>query len=107
MAEIDKQNVGYVDKAMHEDYHDSFVFKGKPGPISNSKKEYIKYLSEKKIGGVERKVEVNSLEIMDQFGIVRSKLESKVMKFDGIFTFYKDGDNWVLIKAILVADKKE
>ncbi|WCL49209.1 nuclear transport factor 2 family protein [Leptospira sp. GIMC2001] len=106
MSEIDKQNVDYVEKAMHDDYHDSFVFKGSPGAISSTKKDYVKFLSEGKIGGMDRKVEISSLEIMDQFGIVKSKLESKVMKFDGNFTFYLNGKTWVLIKSIIVAEKK-
>lgn len=107
MNEIDKQNVSYVEKAMHEDYHDSFVFKGKPGAISSSKKNYIQFLSEGKIGGIDRKVNIASIKLMDQFGIVHANLESDAMKFEGQFTFYLEGKNWLLIKAIIVAENKE
>ncbi|NCN09423.1 MAG: hypothetical protein GW938_06220 [Leptospira sp.] len=44
---------------------------------------------------------------MDQFGIVHANLESDAMKFEGQFTFYLEGKNWLLIKAIIVAENKE
>lgn len=106
MKEIDKRNVPYVDEAIHKDYHDSFVFKGSPGAYSSSKKDYLSFLSEGKIGGVERTVAIKNIEFLDQFGIVRSNLESKVMKFDGIYTFIREDNKWKLLKAILVAEKK-
>ncbi|HMV43321.1 MAG TPA: nuclear transport factor 2 family protein [Leptospiraceae bacterium] len=106
MGQIDKQNVSYVEEALHKDYHDSVWIKGASGVFSSTKDDYLGYLSKGKIGGMDRKVEIRNLEILDQFGIIRSKLESNVMKFDGGFTFFLENNQWKLIKVVMVAEKK-
>ncbi|TGL40360.1 nuclear transport factor 2 family protein [Leptospira perdikensis] len=106
MKNIDERKVSEVESAFHSDYTDSVSIKGSGSIFSSDKTKYIESLKEGKIGGVEREVKVHSIEFLDQFGFVKADLESKVMKFQSVYTFYNDQNGWKIIKAVVVAEKK-
>lgn len=106
MRNIDERKVSEVESKFHGEYADSVYLKGSDTIFSSNKTNYIQSLKDGKIGGVERKVRIHSIDLMDQFGFVKVELESKVMKFQSMYTFYWDQNEWKLIKAVVVVEKK-
>ncbi|MBM9589928.1 nuclear transport factor 2 family protein [Leptospira sp. 201903075] len=106
MKNIDERRVTEVEFGFHSDYTDSVSMKGSGSVFSSDKTKYIDSLKEGKIGGVERDVKIHSIEFLDQFGFVKADLESKVMKFQSLYTFYLNDEGWKMIKAVVVAEKK-
>ncbi|MBM9548012.1 nuclear transport factor 2 family protein [Leptospira sp. 201903074] len=106
MRNIDERKVAEVESKFHGEYTDSVYIKGSDSIFSSNKTNYIQSLKEGKIGGVERNVRVHSIDFLDRFGFVKADLESKVMKFQSMYTFYLDQNEWKLIKAVVVAEKK-
>ncbi|TGK88566.1 nuclear transport factor 2 family protein [Leptospira bourretii] len=106
MKNIDQRKIAEVESGFHSDYADSVSIKGSASVFSSDKTKYIDSLKEGKIGGVDRAVNIHSIEFLDQFGFVKADLESPVMKFQSLYTFYNDQERWKMIKAVVVAEKK-
>ncbi|WP_167482937.1 nuclear transport factor 2 family protein [Leptospira mtsangambouensis] len=106
MKNIDERKIAEVESGFHPDYADSVSIKGSASVFSSDKTKYIDSLKEGKIGGVDRAVHIHSIEFLDQFGFVKADLESPVMKFQSLYTFYNNQDGWKMIKAVVVAEKK-
>ena len=106
MKNIDERKVSEIESKFHSDYADSVYIKGSGSIFSSNKTNYIQSLKDGKIGGVERDVRIHSIDFIDQFGFVKVDLESKVMKFQSMYTFYFDNGEWKMIKAAVVAEKK-
>lgn len=106
MKNIDARKVSEVESKFHSEYADSVYIKGNDSIFSSNKTNYIQSLRDGKIGGVERDIHIHSIEFLDQFGFVKADLESKVMKFRSMYTFYFDQGEWKIIKAVIVAEKK-
>lgn len=106
MKNIDGRNVSEIESKFHSDYADSVYIKGNGQVFSSNKTNYIQSLKDGKIGGVERQVHIHSIDFIDQFGFVKVDLESNVMKFQSMYTFYFEEREWKLIKAVVVAEKK-
>lgn len=106
MKNIDQRKIAEVEFGFHSDYADSVSIKGSASVFSSDKTKYIDSLKEGKIGGVDRAVNIHSIEFLDQFGFVKADLESPVMKFQSLYTFYNDQERWKMIKAVVVAEKK-
>ncbi|WP_244279920.1 nuclear transport factor 2 family protein [Leptospira brenneri] len=106
MKKIDERKIEEVESGFHTDYTDSVSIKGSASVFSSNKTKYLESLKEGKIGGVERSVSIHSIDFLDSFGFVKADLESPVMKFRSIYTFYLDQGAWKIIKAVVVAEKK-
>ncbi|TGK78158.1 nuclear transport factor 2 family protein [Leptospira montravelensis] len=106
MKNIDERNVSEIESKFHSDYADSVYIKGNNTIFSSNKLNYIQSLKDGKIGGVEREVNIQSVDFIDQFGFIKVHLESKVMNFHSMYTFYFEEGEWKLIKAVVVAEKK-
>ncbi|TGL13545.1 nuclear transport factor 2 family protein [Leptospira meyeri] len=106
MENIDERNISEVESKFHNEYADSVYIKGSESVFSSNKSNYIQSLRDGKIGGVRRNVQVHSVDFLDRFGFVLATLESNVMKFQSMYTFYLDQTDWKLIKAVVVAEKK-
>ncbi|PJZ79904.1 lumazine-binding family protein [Leptospira meyeri] len=106
MENIDERNISEVESKFHNEYADSVYIKGSESVFSSNKSNYIQSLRDGKIGGVRRDVQVHSVDFLDRFGFVLATLESNVMKFQSMYTFYLDQTDWKLIKAVVVAEKK-
>ncbi|MCW7487747.1 nuclear transport factor 2 family protein [Leptospira meyeri] len=106
MKNIDERNISEVESKFHNEYADSVYIKGSESVFSSNKSNYIQSLRDGKIGGVRRDVQIHSVDFLDRFGFVLSALESNVMKFQSMYTFYLDQADWKLIKAVVVAEKK-
>ncbi|MCW7468476.1 nuclear transport factor 2 family protein [Leptospira kanakyensis] len=106
MKNIDEGNTSAVEKKFHTEYADSVYIKGSDLIFSSNKIKYIESLKDGKIGGVERAVNIHSIDFLDKFGFVKADLESKVMKFQSMYTFYFEEGEWKMIKAVVAAEKK-
>ncbi|EMJ89400.1 hypothetical protein [Leptospira meyeri] len=106
MKNIDERNISEVESKFHNEYADSVYIKGSESVFSSNKSNYIQSLRDGKIGGVRRDVQIHSVDFLDRFGFVLAALESNVMKFQSMYTFYLDQADWKLIKAVVVAEKK-
>ncbi|TGL88779.1 nuclear transport factor 2 family protein [Leptospira congkakensis] len=105
MKNIDEGKASAVEPKFHGEYADNVYIKGNDVLFSSNKTKYIESLKEGKIGGVERTVNIHSIDFLDKFGFVKADLESKVMKFQSMYTFYLEEGGWKMIRAVVVAEK--
>lgn len=103
--DIDSRNVISLEHKFHDQFLDHVSIGGYTELLVSNKDKYIQSLTEGKIGGIPRKIQINSLEFIDNFGIVKADLESNVMRFQTQYSFlWQDGD-WKVIHALVVANK--
>ncbi|XDD45841.1 nuclear transport factor 2 family protein [Leptospira sp. WS39.C2] len=102
---IDKRNVVVLEESFHDQYLDHVIIKGMEDIFVSNKEKYLKSLEEGKIGGVEREVKIHSIEIKENFGIVKADLDSKVMNFQTQYTFLNQLGKWKVIHALVSAKK--
>ncbi|MBL0956350.1 MAG: nuclear transport factor 2 family protein [Leptospira sp.] len=105
ISNIDARDVFSLEKTFHDQFTDHVSVSGMEDIMVSNKEKYLQSLKDGKLGGVEREVQINSIDLVDNFGVVKANLQSKVMNFRTQYSFlWNDGD-WKVIHALVSAKK--
>ena len=88
--------------ALSNSIHDKFVnlqkdFFDQKGVYSIDKNEYLELVRTHQFGGTPREVKILSVEIMEDFAIVKAHLQSKQLIFKSHIALAKVSDSWTVI----------
>jgi hypothetical protein len=105
IGEIDSRQVESLENRFHDQFLDHVSVSGISEMIVSNKEKYIQSLREGKIGGIPRNIQIKSLDIIENFGIVTANLESNLMQFQTQYSFLWSDGGWKVIHALVAAKK--
>ncbi|TGM31384.1 nuclear transport factor 2 family protein [Leptospira levettii] len=105
ISNIDARDVSSLEKTFHDQFTDYVSVSGMEDMLVSNKEKYLQSLKDGKLGGVERKVQINSIDLVDNFGVVKANLQSKVMNFRTQYSFLWNQGDWKVIHALVSAEK--
>ncbi len=104
----DNSDVLLLDKVLHKDFRvASNGFMGTPGVTIIDKQKYLANIRDGVFGGLQRKLEIESIEENKSIAMVKLRLESSENYFVSYNSLVLDVDNeWKLIDNLAVVEAK-
>ncbi len=100
----DNREVARVASAFHGKSQQFFLSKGKV--VGLSKKQYLKLLSSRKIGGVKRHLRIHRVKVIGEIASARATMENATYRFDNLLTLMKVSGKWKIVNNVLKMTKK-
>ncbi|MCW7463685.1 nuclear transport factor 2 family protein [Leptospira limi] len=105
ISNIDARDVSSLENTFHDQFTDHVSVSGMEDLLVSNKEKYLQSLKDGKMGGLERKVQINSIDLVDNFGVVKANLQSTVMNFRTQYSFLWNQGDWKVIHALVSAEK--
>lgn len=105
----DQQNVAKMEKILHKDFRALLnrLFGGKDLSVTN-KETYLSLLEAKKIGGDDRKVIINSIDIKGPNAYVQATFQGEKLIFNTYLLLVENEDGgWQIVNDMPVIEKVE
>jgi hypothetical protein len=95
----DKRDVRALETVLHPSFRVVFAIEGSKNPAAVlTRAEYLSMLQEGKIGGKERKLEVDTTKVMGVFGFARVHLDAPGEKFDAELALVRESSGaWKIV----------
>ncbi|TGL60249.1 nuclear transport factor 2 family protein [Leptospira ognonensis] len=101
----DEQDPNSLEAILHPEYRITVAFPGEKKVTILTKETYMQMLRDKKLGGHKRSLKFEDVSIKGNVAVVRTQLQSDVMKFFTFFSFINVGDGWKMINDLPYAEK--
>jgi len=90
---------------LHPDYRITYAFPGDTKVSIVNHDLYRQLLTDKKLGGKKRTVKIEDISVRGNIAVVRTRMQSDVMKFSTFFSLINIGEGWRIIADLPYAEK--